>query len=148
LEVELPPGVGMRLLGGVCRYGVIQRGQAEPFLLQYYPKAVVSDSLPEKGDSQAKLVRNGWDKLPLQVVAAGGRDVRVLWHGKALAGAEVVAHLPGQEKTLEGKTSEDGTFSLGSPGTTGLVGIRVSHVEEKAGELDGKKYKSVKHYAT
>jgi hypothetical protein len=58
--------------------------------------------------------------------------------------------LPGLEKPVEGKTGSDGTFSLAAPDAprSGVIAIRASHVEEKAGELDGKKYKSVKHYAT
>src|SRR3974390_2337581 len=30
LEGSLPQGKGIRLLAGVCRYGVVQRGQSEP----------------------------------------------------------------------------------------------------------------------
>lgn len=148
LEVTLPAAAGVQLLGGVCRYGVVQRGQAEPFLLQYYPKAVVHDLAPEKGRARVDLLESAWDKLPLQVVAGGGNVVRVLWQGTPLAGADVVALLPGQEKPLEGKTGKDGTFSLGSSVESGTVAVRVVHVEEAPGELDGKKYQSIKHYAT
>jgi hypothetical protein len=148
LDLTLPPGDGVRLVGGVCRYGVVQRGQSEPFLLHYFPKSVVGNAAnvrPPRG-----LLTDPWDKLPLQVVAGPGSAVRVLWRGEPLAGAEVSAHLPGREKPLEGKTGSDGTFNLAMPVAVdrGIVAIRASHVEETAGELDGKKYKSAKHYAT
>ena len=35
------PEKGPALVGGVCQYGVLQRGQGKPFLLAYYPKLVV-----------------------------------------------------------------------------------------------------------
>jgi uncharacterized GH25 family protein len=148
LEVALPPGKGPCLLGGVCRYGVFQRGQAEPFLLHYYPKAILGNSADDPRTRE--VAKHACDKLPLQVVAAEkGATVRVLWHGKPLASAEVTVHKPGQAEPLEGKTDADGLFQLGEkPAGRGVVGIRVGHTEAAPGELDGKKYQSVKHYAT
>jgi hypothetical protein len=90
-----------------------------------------------------------WDRLPLEVVAAEGNAVRVLWHGKPLAGAEVAVLGPGKEKAVEGKTDEDGRFRLGdAPPGPGVYGVRARHVEDKSGEHEGKKYTSVRHYAT
>jgi uncharacterized GH25 family protein len=145
LEAALTPGQGSGLLAGVCRYGVVQRGQTEPFLLLYYPKSVVNISA---NGSLRTLLTQACDKLPLQVVAGDGTSIRVLWQGKPLAGAEVMVLKPGQEKPTEGKSDSEGSLQLGEFGERGLVGIRVSHVEATAGELNGKAYKLVKHYAT
>src|SRR5260370_11207217 len=32
---------GPVIVGGVCRYGVISKGKGDPFLLMYYPKAIL-----------------------------------------------------------------------------------------------------------
>jgi hypothetical protein len=147
LDALVPPGDGMRLLGGVCRYGVTQRGSTEPFLLMYYPKSVIN--MPGLvGREPGTLLSKAADKLPLQVVTAGGMKVRVLWQGKPLAGAEITAHLPGQDNAVTGKAGPDGSFVLQRPTVDGTVGIRVNHTEDAPGELDGKKYKTVRHYAT
>jgi hypothetical protein len=145
-DATLSSGAGAGWLGGICRYGVTQRGQAEPFLLLYYPKTVVGTGAD--GRAMHKALEPVCDKLPLQVVAGEGHAVRVLWQGKPLSGAEVAVSMPGQEKPVEGKTDANGNFALQKPAADGLIGIRVGHVENAAGELDGKKYKSVKHYAT
>jgi Protein of unknown function (DUF3386) len=147
LEVAMPPDQGPQLLGGICRYGVVQRGQAEPFLLMYYPKAITrAPGLLGRGPSG--LLGKPLDKLPLQVVTAANQSIQAVWHGKPLAGAEVTVLLPGQDKPVTGKTGPDGTFGLARPSANGVVGIRISHIENADGELDGKKYKTVKHYAT
>jgi hypothetical protein len=140
LQVTLPARFGTGVVLGVCPYGVVQRGQAEPFLLNYYPKSVV-------GASSANELRYACDKLPLQVVVNSADSAQVLWHGKPLAGAEVVVLKVGQEKTTECKSGDDGSFALGKLDAS-LVGIRVSHIEATTGALNGKPYKSIKHYAT
>src|SRR5262249_36288655 len=37
------PGSEGHLVGAVCRYGIVQRGQSKPFLLNYYAKGVAGD---------------------------------------------------------------------------------------------------------
>jgi uncharacterized GH25 family protein len=137
-------GKGERLVAGVCRYGVTQRGESEPFLLCYYPKTV----------AQAEPATEIWfrtcDKLALEIVPVKDRPaVRVLWQGKPVADAEVVLLVPGQEKPVEGKTDNNGEFALPPfPDKAGVYAFRARHVEKKEGEHDGKKYKEVRHYAT
>jgi hypothetical protein len=145
LELALPTA-GPQAIGAVCHYGVVKRGQDEPFLLHYYAKTAIA---PADRIAVHELYARPWDRLPLEVVAADGPAVRVLWQGKPLPGAEVVLLLPGQEKPVEGKSDADGVFRLpDAPPPDGVVGIRARHVEEKEGEHDGKTYKSVRHYAT
>jgi hypothetical protein len=147
---EVPvPEKGVHLVTGVCKYGVFQRGDNDPMLLNYYPKTIVG--LPLRGESPDLLSRTT-ETLPLEIVPVlgkGERAVRVLWQGKPLEGAEVAVLLPGEgKKPLEGKTDKDGLFSLEKVELGGLFGIRARHTEPKEGELDGKKYKAIRHYAT
>lgn len=136
-------GKGPQVVGGVCRYGVFSRGDAEPFLLMYYPKALVNGGLG--GDGPSPLAEP-CDRLPLEIVRAG-TGFRVLWQGKPLPNAEVVIVPPGQEKSVERKTDAEGRFAI-EPFKPGLYGIRARHSENQAGTQDGKKYQGVRHYAT
>src|ERR1700722_18044921 len=101
------PGTGPRSVCGVCQYGVLQKGESEPFLLNYYAKAIVA------GDASSKQASTAWSRLPLDIVPVAGK-FQVLWHGKPLVGAEVECTLPGQEKSEKKKTDKEGTFELGS----------------------------------
>jgi hypothetical protein len=143
------PGTGLREVAAVCQYGVVQRGKAEAFLLKYYAKGFVGVQ-PERG--VPGLFWQSWDKLPLEIVPLedkGDRSAaRVLWHGKPLAEAEFVLLVPGKDKPVEGKTDADGLIALPRPSGGGTYAIRVKHTEAKDGELGGKKYKEVRHYAT
>lgn len=124
-------------VGGVCPYGVVQRGQGKPFLLAYYPKLILG---------KAEGTRP-WDKLPLEIVPRGAGRFQVLFAGKPAADAEVVVLTPaaGNKETLT--TDARGEVALKSA-APGLYGLRARHVEAKAGEQDGKKYEEVRHYAT
>ncbi len=139
------PGTGPYEVGGVCRYGVAQRGSDEPFLLMYYPKAY----LGTLSKASPPLFFKGWEKLPLEIIPAGPATgvFQVAWQGKPLPDAEVVVVTPGQEKGPELKTNKEGAFTV-EVKEAGNYGIRVKYVEPKTGELDGKQYKEVRHYAT
>ena len=56
--------------------------------------------------------------------------------------------MPGKDKPVELKTDKEGLFAMERPVKSGIYGIRARYVEKKDGELDGKKYKEVRHYAT
>ena len=111
----LKAGSGPCQLGGVCQYGVIQKG-TEPFLLNYYASALVGcpvQSAPER-------FCEAWDKLPLQVVpvkSAAGK-FSILWQGKPLPDAEVALVVPGKEKTIIAKTDASGAVSLSLEGSS------------------------------
>src|SRR5581483_7013956 len=103
-----------------------------------------------------KFVKNAlakpWDKLPLEILpvlkSVDQQRCVVLWQGKPLADAEVTLYVPGTDKPVEKKTDDKGQFTLDKPTKSGVYGLRARHVEKKEGELDGKKYKEVRHYAT
>lgn len=121
------------------KYGVVAKGD-DPFLLHYY----ATSWLPGKAAAPLPAVTPD-EQMVLQIVPAGGRKFQVRWQGKPLADV-TVAVLAG-EKPTEVKTDAQGTFEV-SGDIKGLCGLRVRQVEAKAGELDGKAYKEVRHYAT
>ena len=131
------PGNGAAVLGGVCQYGVIQRGEGKPFLLAYYPKWI-------RGEVEAA---KPWDKLPLEIVPQGAGRFQVHFAGKPVADAEVVVLTPAADSKETLKTDARGDFRVRST-APGLYGIRARHVEAKAGEHEGKKYEEARHYAT
>lgn len=125
------------VVGGVCNYGVIQRGEGKPFLLAYYPKLI-----------QGRLeAARAWDELRLEILPQGGEQFRVLFAGKPAAHSEVVVLAPAAKEQETLKADANGLFQVRSA-APGLYGIRVRHVEAKTGEYAGKKYEEVRHYAT
>jgi uncharacterized GH25 family protein len=131
------PGKGEGLVGGVCKYGVTQRGEGKPFLLAYYPKMILGDVKEAKP----------WDELPLEIVPLGGGRFQVHFAGKPAADAEVSVLAPTADGKETLKADARGEFKIKST-AAGLYGIRARHIEAKAGEHEGKKYEEVRHYAT
>ncbi len=138
------PGTGTRVIYGVLEYGVRQTGDAKPFKLTYYAKAVV-------GTAAAKEATVG-EKLPLEIVVVGtpGKvKFRVLALGKPLADSEVTVILPDQAKDAPKKavkTDKEG-YTPEFEGS-GRFGVYAKQIEAKAGEHAGKKYEEVRNYAT
>jgi hypothetical protein len=133
------------VIGGVCRYGVVQKGKAEPFLLVYCAKGLVGGTLKDAPEGFVQPT----PRLPLEIVLIEGKGkARLLWQGKPLAGAEVAVLPPGEAEPTEGKTDKNGTFMLATPKVAGVYAIRARHVEPKEGDHDGKKYKEVRYYST
>ncbi len=134
------PGTGDRVVYGVTDYGVLQKAQAKPFKIVYFPKAVI-------GNATAKEATLG-DKLPLEIVVTGEPGkvrFRVLAFGKPLPDSEVSVILAaGAKKDV--KTDKEGYTPVFEG--TGRVGVYAKQVEAKAGEHAGKKYEEVRNYAT
>jgi uncharacterized GH25 family protein len=134
-----------RTIGGVCTYGVMKRGNTEPFLLVYHARTCVT----KKGEKAATTDSEPWDRLALDIVPDKTKPgtFRVLWNGKPLKDAEVVAVSPESDEPSKLKTDSTGTFltDLSKPG---LYGFRVRHIEPTSGEHDGNPYKEVRHYST
>ena len=71
----------------------------------------------------------------------------ILWNGKALLDADV-SILQGDKEPVEQKADKEGHVEVKSA-AGGLVGVLTNTMEkDKSGELDGKPYKGVMHYAT
>jgi N-acetylneuraminic acid mutarotase len=130
------PGDGA-VVGGVCRYGVLRRGEGKPFLLAYYPKLI-------RGAVRAA---EPWGELPLEIVPREAGRFRVVFAGRPVAGAEVVVVGPTGDAADPIKAGADGEFQVRTT-APGLYGVRTKHFEAKAGEHAGKAYEEVRHYAT
>ncbi len=133
-------GKGLRVVHGSCNLGVMQRGDAPPFLLVYHPKTIVGDAF----DQRASLR----EQTPAEIVPLGkpGAVVfQLLARGKPVRGAEVNVVLPGGERTKV-TTNEDGKTTEFSP--QGRYAAWSRYVEECKGERRGKPYDEVRHYAT
>ncbi len=139
LQVTVP-GSGPRVVYGVTEYGVLTKGDAQPFRLSYYPKALVgpgaAGTAPVGGPLVAEIAAVG---------APGKTRFLVQFKGKAAADVETTVLVPGGEKKAL-KTDKDGfTPEFAATGRYGVV-ARVT--DAKAGEYAGKAYTESRHYAT
>src|SRR5262249_60028192 len=72
------PGDGPGVIAGTCRYGVVAKGKAAPFLLVYCTRALVG-AAPQS--APAAFWRPA-EQLPLDIVLIEGKSkARVLWRG-------------------------------------------------------------------
>jgi uncharacterized GH25 family protein len=135
------PG-GSRVVYGVTDYGVLQKGDAKPFRLMYYPKALV-------GDVPAKAATIG-EPLKVEVIPAPASSrarFQVLHEGKPVAGAEYTVLTPGGPNMKKaGKTDKEG-YTEGFD-SAGRYGVSVRVTEAKPGEAGGRKFDETRHYAT
>ncbi|MCS7021712.1 MAG: DUF4198 domain-containing protein [Gemmataceae bacterium] len=138
-QVTLPAGE-LRVVYGVTEYGVLQKGEAPPFRLIYYPKAVLGNAT----DPRATV----GGKLPLEICAegkAGEIRFRVLRQGQPAAEAEVTILLPeGGKQTV--KTDKEGYTPVFR--SNGRYGLWTRWIEPKKGEHAGRTYAEIRHYAT
>ena len=129
-----------RVIYGVADLGVMQRGNAKPNWLRYFPKTVI-------GDPTAEGVTLG-DKAPVEIVPVridGKLRLKLLADGKPVGSGDVnMVPAEGDEESLA--VNADG---LTDPiDITGRVGFWARNIKTTAGELNGKKYEEVRRYAT
>lgn len=135
------PGTGPRVVFGSLNYGVMQKGDAKPYLLAYHPKAVI-------GTVPAEKVVLGEKVLPVELIpVVAGSDVKFkfLSAGKPVADAEVAVIKPDGGKA-KAKTDKDG-LTEAFP-AKGRYGAWAKDTVAKPGEFGGKKYEEARHYAT
>lgn len=134
------PGTGPRVVYGVTEYGVLQKGDAKPFRLTYFPKALVGP-----GDASARAI-GGPLKVEILPTSESGKMRFIVVHdGKPVAGAEVTVLPPGGSKSAVKTDAGGATPPFDAPGRYGVY-ARVT--EAKGGELAGKKYDETRYYAT
>lgn len=121
---------------------VFDRGDAV-FRLKYYAKSGPAISHP----AWTQIDCTSLLRLDVVPTINGNRlEVRVRFDGRPVAGAEVKASGPAIAE-FTGATDDEGRieFSVEDPG---LYSIRARHIEEAAGEIEGKKYPATRHYST
>ena len=122
-------------------YGVVMRGDPNPILLTYHPKAVRSMN---RADTVAKPVG-----MPLEVTATTvpeGICFTVTESGKPVANQEVQLFQPGGSKPTIIKTDAAGRTQAFS--RSGDYAARVYRSAPDAGEHQGRRYLGVRRYAT
>lgn len=122
--------------------GVFDRGDSV-FRLKYYAKT--GPAITSRTWQRTETA----DDLRLDVVPSyedGQVTVTVTFDGQPVEGAEVKAAGPGLDD-FEGATGKDGQASF-QMADAGLYSLRARHIEDAAGELDGKKYPQTRHYST
>ncbi len=123
-------------------YGVLERG-GEAFVLRYYAKT--GPALGNKTWAQL----DGSKHVDLDVIpkrTKRGLQLRVLWHGQPLSGAQVKISAPGLQE-VEKETNKEGLASI-PISTDGTYSIRARHIEQKKGSSNGKQFNAIRHYAT
>jgi N-acetylneuraminic acid mutarotase len=122
-------------------YGVVNKGDGS-FLLKYLAKQHVTP-LPGKWTAIDDA-----EHLPLEITPAWQGHTLVLtvnWQGKPAAATEVKVGGCSLEETLT--TDEKGIVRC-EPKSNGVLSIRAKAVDQTSGELDGKKYDSIRTYST
>jgi hypothetical protein len=142
LTGTLPEGMSAPLTAQKT-YGVVSRG-GETFLLKYFAKTYPG-VLPGSWTAVNDLETAALEITPKLI----GTELalEVTWQGKPAAGDQVTIEGPGLEEKLQGNTDEQGVFRCRLP-ASGLVSIRARHQEMVPGTFGGKKYDSIRHYAT
>lgn len=134
------PGSGPRVVFGSVNYGVMQKGEGKPYLLAYYPKAIL-------GAVPAAKAAVG-EKAPAEIlpITDGGKvRFQLLADGKIVPEAEINVLKPDGTKV---KLKADKNGSTEALDGKGRYGAWARHFVEKSGELGGKKYDEVRNYAT
>ncbi len=133
------PGSGTRVVHGTTDLGVMTRG-GKAHRLIYYPKAIVGDPFDEKarvgGETPVEIIPTG---------RTGAMKFQLIARGNPQANAEITVILPdGTEK----KTKTDSAGKTEEFAAIGRYGAWARYWESTPGELDGKKYEELRHYAT
>jgi hypothetical protein len=124
---------------GSVTYGLFTR-EEKTSLLVYHPKAVLGGATGKDATAGEKAVA---EVVP---VADGGKvKFQFLVGGKPTADAAGSVTLPDGKKEAV-KTDKDGFTAAFD--AAGRYSVYLKHAEAKAGEVDGKKYEQVTHYAT
>lgn len=134
------PGKGNRIVFGSANLGISPSGRGpKPFLLLYYPKAIIGDltgaAATVGGDTAVELVPQG---------KPGHTRFQLLGRGKPLADTEIVVILPtGKEQRVK----TDATGVTPEFAQTGRFAAWARFWENTAGTHEGKPYEQQRHYA-
>ena len=118
--------------------GVMTKGK-KPYRLVYTARA-------QTGAASAKS-KEAEDKLRARVIEVDDKNlVEVLFDGKPVAKARIKVYAANGE-TSETTAGDDGRAEIAGLGKE-TAGLWANHVDEKAGEKDGKAYEETRYYAT
>ncbi len=129
------------LVGARLDYGVLDKGESgKAFNLIYHIKSA---------DSLASAAKSA--DMPIEIFASRHSNtevkIKVLWNGKPAPEAEVVYGCQKAKETTT-KTDSKGEAVLAGILPNKVLFVRSFAAEAKKGELNGKKYETIRHYAT
>lgn len=133
---------GSAAVGLTHDYGVMTRGNAT-FLLRYSAKAYPT-ALPGTWQAIGDAEKVAFEIVPKWV--GGKLQLTALVKGKPLSGAEFAVGGAGLEETKHTADSEGRVVV--EPTKDGVLSARAKQTIEEKGELDGKAYPEIRHYAT
>lgn len=140
LSAETPKGAAV--VGLTHDYGVMSRGGAT-FLLRYSAKTYPT-AMPGTWQAVGDAERATFEIVPKWV--DGKLQLTALAAGKPLAGSEFAVSGAGLEEKKQTADAEGRVFV--EPTKDGVLSARAKRTIEQKGELDGKAYPEVRHYAT
>jgi N-acetylneuraminic acid mutarotase len=138
-EMKLP-GSGQRVIHGFANMGISPNVRApKPFLLLYYPKAIVGSPFSGKttigGDQVVELVPQG---------APGKASLLMLVRGVPQPNAEITVVLPNDSQV---KLTTNAQGVAGPLPFLGRYAAWARYWEDGKGESEGKPYEQLRHYA-
>ena len=139
LRAQLPSTGAFAVIGD-CQYGILKR--EVPFLLQYYPKAVVGTAA-DINQFKPRV------EIPLEIqsqIEGNQISFRLLHNGKAIPHAKLTTVDDDLVETeLE---ADDAGIARWSPEESGYFCVYGRKYLDESGELDGEKYTQVRMFAT
>lgn len=138
----LIPASGAVAVVGECRYGVLQRPNAPPFLLVYYPKAVAG-SPDQVNRFQARVNQH----LEIQPTVHNDRlRLVALKDGKPLPNVEIIA-IDADLKETKLTANAEGEVEW-KPSAPGRHSIYFRHDEKVSGQENGQSYEEIRSFAS
>lgn len=134
-----------------CEYGVVTRGGPPVFVVHHAKHVARPSGNPTVGDPdrQRAGIVTAIAGMPLEIspVADGSElKFRVTTDGKPRDGLDVQVLVPGEKIARVVKTDATGTTPAFAP--NGEYAVKCSWSAATDGEFVGRKYKTVRHYAT
>jgi hypothetical protein len=148
------PGKGIRWIGAECTRGVFEPDGQKPYLLRCYGSALIGYTPHLDATTDApRAVSTPWKQFPLEVVVNEkvALILRVYWQGKPAADPDVMYRAwnwKGWAHMHVSKETPGMVYDQVPQGNAGMFAVRVTHIEAREGEHEGKKYQEVHHHAT
>jgi hypothetical protein len=148
------PGKGIRWLGAETIPQVMQPEGKKPYLVKCYAAALLGYTPHLAATTDApKEVSTPCNRFPLEVVVTEevALILRVYWRGKPLTDPKVAYRASGWKGWAKMHVAQETpglVYDQVPQGNAGIVAVRVTHIEVKQGEHEGKKYEEIHHRAT
>lgn len=135
------PSESAKVIFGKTDYGVVQKGDKDPFHLVYHSKTILGDPF------SSEVLGGSHDDFEIKPVKRGDKtQFLVLTNGKPLAESEITIRKVGTRESEKSKTNKEGIG--GEISQSGSFVITALKLIKESGEFQGKQFKESRHYAT